>query len=85
MKNISTYYFFIFTPLITIVLFLLDKLIGSYAFGSLLMIYALIYHSLISGLRLINSKMIERDQLWYNLIPEWNLKHFSFLFFDVKS
>ena len=83
MKNIYNFYALIFLPFIAILLLGKYDIIGNYAFGCLLMFYCLIYHPLISGLRLIASHRIAKNQLWYNFIPGWNWKYFSFLFFNA--
>jgi hypothetical protein len=84
MKNIINFYALIIAPLGAIVLLAADNLISSYLFVSLLLVYSLVYHPYISGLRLIASNKITKKQLWYNFIPTWNWKYFSFLFFNAE-
>ncbi|MBI1781460.1 MAG: hypothetical protein HYR66_08830 [Sphingobacteriales bacterium] len=86
MKNIINYYAAIFFPITTLVLLTAAGLVSANAFVTLLLIYALIYHPFVSGLRLIANNKINKGELWKNFIPFWNLKYFSFLFFnaDVK-
>jgi len=82
MKSLINFYVLIFAPISTIALLSADKLLSSQAFVWLLMIYAFIYHPLISGLRLIATNKISKRRLWYNFIPGWNSKYFAFLFFN---
>jgi len=47
---------------------------------SILLLYALIYHPTISGIRLISMGKIEKGDFWKNYIPFWNKKYFRNLF-----
>lgn len=85
MKNIINFYVYVFAPLSIIVLLAAAKLLGSLAFFWLLMIYALIYHPYISGLRLIAANKIKKSKIWYSFIPTWNWRYFAFLFFYSKN
>ena len=85
MKNIINFYAAIAAPLSTLVLLAADHLINSISFVLLLMIYAFIYHPLISGLRLIITNKISKNQLWYSFIPGWNWRYFAFLFFNSEE
>ena len=69
MKSIINYYLLIFLPMITIAILTTKHLINSSTFVGLLLIYALIYHPLISGLRLIAWNKITKQQLWYSFVP----------------
>ena len=84
MKNIINFYALIIAPLTPIVILAAGHLINTYTFAILLLVYALIYHPLISGLRLIATNKIAKNQLLYNLIPGWNWKYFAFLFFNSE-
>ena len=85
MKNIINFYVYIFAPLSTIVLLASAKLLTNFAFFWLIMIYALIYHPYVSGLRLVATNKIEKSQIWYNFIPTWNWRYFAFLFFNSND
>jgi hypothetical protein len=37
---------------------------------------------LISGIRLVQSKRIKKEDFWKNFIPFWNDKYWTFLFFN---
>ncbi len=85
MKSILNFYIFISLPFITLMLASRYHLIGSYTWAIFLFIYCLIYHPLISGLRLLANGIIKKNKFWYNFIPGWNSKYFSFLFFNTKG
>ena len=85
MKSILNYYIFITIPFCLIILLSLNKIISNKEFVILLFIYGLIYHPLISGLRLIESNKISKNQFWKNFIPGWNIKFFYFLFFNSNG
>jgi hypothetical protein len=85
MKNLINFYLYIFAPLSTLILLAKANLIGSAGFVWLLAIYCLIYHPVISGLRLIATNKISKKQLILNFIPFWNWKYFAFLFFNSKG
>jgi hypothetical protein len=84
-KNIINFYALIIAPLSTLLILSKGQLINSYISAVLLLVYALVYHPLISGLRLIATNKIRKDQLFYNLIPGWNWKYFAFLFFNSEA
>jgi len=85
MRNIINFYAAIFAPLSTIVLLASVKLLSSNAFVLLLTIYVFIYHSYISGLRLIAANKIKKKQLLFSFIPGWNWRFFAFLFFNSND
>jgi hypothetical protein len=82
-KNIIAYYLLIVLPLAGLVLLVKMQEVSSSFFFVGLLVYALLYHPLISGLRLVNSGKIKRSEFLYNFIPLWNLKYFGFLFFNL--
>jgi hypothetical protein len=82
MKNIFLFYLLIFIPLLMIVLGGKYHYISAGSFAWSLIIYGLVYHPLISGIRLIENKKIKRSELWLSFVPFWNWRHFSFLFFN---
>jgi hypothetical protein len=82
MKNILNFYIIILSPFVILMLFVKFNLIDNYTWAIFLIIYCLVYHPLISGLRLIAANKIKKNELWHCFIPGWNWKHFSFLFFN---
>jgi hypothetical protein len=82
LKNIAYYYLLIVLPLAAIVILARMGEIGSEVFFVAMLTYALIYHPIISGLRLLSAGKIRRSEFKYNFIPFWNLKYFEFLFFN---
>jgi hypothetical protein len=48
----------------------------------LLLAYIIVYHPLISGLRLLQTHKISKRDFWKNFIPFWNDKYWTFLFFN---
>jgi hypothetical protein len=82
LKNIAFYYLLIVLPLAAIVIFVRMGQINSEVFFVAILIYALLYHPMISGLRLLSAGKIQRSDFMYNFIPFWNLKYFEFLFFN---
>jgi uncharacterized membrane protein len=85
LKNLGLFYLMIVVPIATLLLLLKEGQISSQFFTIGLLVYFLVYHPLISGLRLVQSGKIEQSKFWYNFIPGWNTKYFSFLFFNKYS
>lgn len=85
MKNLINFYLYIFAPLSTLILLAKTDLLSSTEFVWLLMIYCLLYHPLISGLRLVATHKISKKQLPLSFIPFWNWKYFAFLFFNSED
>ncbi len=81
-KSLFWYYIYIFAPLSAWCYF--GKSIGANLFASGILFYALIYHPLISGIRLVNLGKIPSSDLFKNFIPLWNKQYFKTLFFSVK-
>lgn len=84
MKKLFVYYLLIFIPIIPFVLCIwipsfrnrVNPIFG----GVYILVYALIYHPIISGFRLLALGKIRRKEFFYNFIPAWNLKYFEYLF-----
>src|ERR1700694_5997159 len=83
-RNIICYYLLIVLPLAALVLLAINQQINSPFFAGGLAVYVFLYHPLISGLRLLSSGKIKRERFARNFITLWNLKCFSFLFFNRK-
>ncbi len=62
-----------------------NQYIGSNIFTLLLAIYALIYHPIISGLRLVALGIISKQDLMKCFIPFWPQKFYKSLYFDVHT
>ena len=81
-KNILLFYLLLLGPLGIVVLSVKYGYINSKTFIFLLFTYIFIYHPIICGLRLVENKKIKKQDLWKNLIPFWNDKYWTFLFFN---
>lgn len=64
----------IITPLLLLILFLKKGDITSVFFTISLLFYGIIYHPLISGIRLFLLNKIEKSEIPKTLIPFWNLR-----------
>ncbi len=84
LKNISVFYILICLPLALLVLAAKYHYVTSEVFTFILLGYALIYHPLISGLRLLACNKISKGKFWSTFIPFWNWKYFGFLFFNKQ-
>ena len=82
MKSIITYYLLIFLPLIAFAIIIRMKTVSANYIMAGLLVYALIYHPLVSGLRLLANNKIRRSEFLLSFIPFWNAKYFGFLFFN---
>jgi hypothetical protein len=80
LKNIFIYYLLIVLPLLVLAFGIKSEWISSVTFAIGLLVYALVYHPLISGMRLIALGKIKPSMLGYNFIPFWNGKYFASLF-----
>ena len=85
LKNIFIFYIFIIIPFGTIFILFRQNLVSSNIFILSLLIYALIYRPLLSGIRLIQSGKINKKQLWHKYIPGWNSRFFFFLYFGSSK
>jgi hypothetical protein len=83
-KNIAVFYVYLFFPISTMVLLSKLNLISSDIFMYGILFYSLFYHSLISGIRLLQLKVCSINDVWRTFIPFWNLKYFDILFFGAK-
>lgn len=79
MKNILIYYFAILLP---IPLLVWNAYHNSMTFFVLLMIYVTIYRSFVDGQRLIEKRIINKNELWKAFIPFWTSMHFRQLYFE---
>lgn len=46
-------------------------------------LYIMIYRPVVCGIRLLKGNKIPKSKFWYNFIPGWDSKYFSFLFFNL--
>jgi hypothetical protein len=84
-KNVFLFYVTIGVPLLLLVLLADVHQISPFYFCMFLLLYALVYHPLICGLRLYNSGKIRLEDIKLNFIPFWNRKYFLFLFFNKNK
>jgi hypothetical protein len=82
LKNIIVFYLLVLVPLILLAIGIMNHFISKGFFFAAIFIYALLYHPLISGLRLLALGKIKKSELWLNFIPFWNQKYFKLLFFN---
>jgi hypothetical protein len=85
MRYLINYYAAIFLPLISLYLINLNGLLNSEESAILLLAYALVYHPIVSGVRLVTLGAIKKSEFFLNFIPSWNIKHFGLLFFNIKE
>ena len=83
--KLSSFYCLLFIPFLLIVTLNYLHLVSSNFFVYSLLVYALIYHPLISGIRLINCNKINKNQFWLNFIPFWNIRYYGFLYFNTEN
>lgn len=79
MKNILTYYLSILLPF---PLLIWSLYYDSIMFLILLMCYVIIYRGFVDGQRLIEKKLINKNELWKAFIPFWTSKYFRQLYFE---
>ena len=80
MRNIVVFYAFVIIPLGLLAFFLLTERLDSGLFTILILLYALVYHPFLSGLRLISLGKISSQNFWKNFIPFWNARYFKTLY-----
>ena len=81
MKNIYVYYFTILLPIPFLVW--LAKAGRPLWFTILLLIYAIPYRILIDGLRLVDKKLIKRNEIWKLIFP-WKRREFIKELYFIK-
>jgi hypothetical protein len=85
MKSLFAFYCLIMLPWLPVILCIWDPELRDH-FGTgiavYILMYALVYHPAISGLRLLAKHKINRGQYWCNFIPGWNSKYFRSLFLN---
>lgn len=90
MKNLFGYYVAIFLPMTLIAFAGKFGYLTPGEFSCALMAYALVYHPIVSGLRLVKNNKIEKSQLWQSFVPFLNLRYYhntrlwSFLFLNIN-
>ncbi len=84
LKKTAIFYIYLFFPLLTIMLISKLNLLPANIFMYSILTYALIYHPMISGIRLIQLNICNKNNFWLNFIPLWNLKYFDILFWGTK-
>ncbi len=82
LKHLFGFYCSLALPLMTLVLGARYQFISSNFFVFGLLLYCLIYHPAICGLRLLALAKIRSDKFWYNFVPGWNQKFYSTLFLN---
>jgi hypothetical protein len=82
LRKLFVFYILISFPLILLILGIIYRYISGTAFVILLLAYIIVYHPLISGLRLLQTHKISKRDFWKNFIPFWNDKYWTFLFFN---
>ncbi len=82
LKNLFGFYCSLAIPMISLVLGIRYEFISGSFFVIGLLIYCLLYHPAICGLRLLALDKIRSDKFWYNFVPGWNQKFYSTLFLN---
>jgi len=80
--RIITFYILILTPMLCLVLFSKVGLLTPMAFTCLLLVYAIIYHPTILGLRLVSKGTIRKSEFAKTYIPFWNWQHYGAAFLN---
>lgn len=80
MKNLKIYYLAIIIPLIMIFIFYKFQIIDSTYFLILFLIYATIYRTYTDSKRLIDKKIISKNDFWKLLIPGTRIEYFRELY-----
>ena len=81
LKQTKVYYLAISVPLLLLVFLTRFSYISSLTFCLGMLLYAIFYHPLLSGIRLYELGKIPRKWIVKSLIPFWNLKYFRELNF----
>jgi len=84
LKKTVIFYLYIIFPLLTFSLLLKLDLLSNNVFAFGILLYGLIYHPIVVGIRLIQLNVCKSSDFWLNFIPLWNLKYFDILFLGVK-
>ncbi len=82
--NLPFFYVMLALPLVALIILYRAQRIDSTFFVTGLLIWGLIYHPFLCGLRLLRNKKITKAAFGLNFIPFWNFKFFHFLFFNVE-
>jgi hypothetical protein len=82
LTNLFFFYFLLALPLCGLIALSRTHEIDSTFFVAGLLVWGLIYHPLICGLRLLEAGKIKKTDFMLNFIPCWNFKYFHFLFFN---
>ncbi|HLX91012.1 MAG TPA: hypothetical protein VKR32_04985 [Puia sp.] len=86
MKNLLTFYYWLFLPLTVQLAFIFSPAFRQYfpvnADLYFLLIYLFIYRPALCGLRLIATHKIGWDKFAHIFIPGWDSEYFGFLFFN---
>ena len=83
MKNLLVYYIFILVPILFMVWWVIQHSDNPYLFVLLLLLYALVYHPIIDGVRLRQKNLITKSEAIKLFIPFNNIlrDHFLELYF----
>lgn len=84
LKKTLVFYLYIILPLLTFSLLLKLDLLSTNIFAFGILLYGLVYHPTIAGIRLIQLNVCNLSNFWLNFIPFWNIKYFDILFLGVK-
>lgn len=84
MKKLSVFYILIFLPLFMAILAAYYKFFSAETLFWVLAFYVIVYHPLVSALRLFKNNKIPKSQIWHCFIPLFNWKYFSFLFLNKQ-
>ncbi|HLX93570.1 MAG TPA: hypothetical protein VKR32_17930 [Puia sp.] len=84
MKKLLIIYLSVFLPVFAIVYAVKNHYLSEVGFMWALGLYVLVYHPMISSLRLLNAGKISSAEIWKCFLPFYNWKYFSFLFFKLN-
>ena len=78
------FYILLFLPIAGLIFLSKFHFINNVAFVCGLFSFVFIYQPMISGIRLVQTKKIPREDFFKNFIPRWNDRFFNFIFFNVE-
>jgi hypothetical protein len=79
--KLPVFYVLLLVPLTAAIVLYRSGHLHPVVFGGYILLYILVYHPIIAGIRLLKGKKITKKQFMYNFIPGWNTLFFNYLYF----
>lgn len=80
MKNLIIYYLFILIPIVALVWLFNSGEIGISFFAISILIYSLVYRTILDGMRLVVKNIIPKNDIWKMIIPGKRFIYFKELY-----